>query len=126
MSNYQAQAIAELAAAIKKAGYRVFIASSGTYGFYTDAQGTRLVSFQYDLGGIKFSGNYKTNNPRSTGTGWVIGTGYDRSAVGFRTMLESGAPSWAVRDAEWRYTTLAEHMKVYQSSSKYTELLEAQ
>jgi len=50
-------AIAELAASIQSDGFRVFIAERGDYGFYTDAEGTRVVSFGPDFGGFKFSGN---------------------------------------------------------------------
>lgn len=120
-TNYKTQATAELAQRIRAAGFRVFIAKSGTYGFYTDAEGTRVVCFQFDLGGFKFSGNYKTSNPRSTGTGWSMGESADMTSQGFTSMFRSYAPSWAVRGAEWRFTTLAEHLKTYQASSQYTE-----
>lgn len=71
--DYKTEAIKQLAAEIKRAGFRVFIAERGTYGFYTDTDGTRVVSFQYDLCGMTFSGNYKTSNPRGTGSGWGLG-----------------------------------------------------
>lgn len=115
MTNYKTEAIAELAVKIKQAGYRVFIAGSGNYGFYTDEHGTRVVSFQYDLGGISFSGNYKTEQPRTTGTGWRL------DVHGFSEMFSQGAPDWAVRGFKWKYTTLAEHLATYQASSKYVE-----
>lgn len=120
-TNYKTQATAELAQRIRAAGFRVFIAKSGTYGFYTDADGSRVVSFQFDLGGFKFSGNYKTSNPRSTGTGWGFGESADVSIKGLHSMFNSYAPQWAVGSAEWRFTTLAEHLKTYQASSQYTE-----
>lgn len=115
-SNYAKQIIADTAASIKKAGFRVFLAESGTYGFYTDADGSRVVSFQTDLGQLSFSGNYKTNNPSQTGTGWRLNT------QGYADMFNVVAPAWAVRDAKWQYTTLAQHLKTYQSSSKYREV----
>lgn len=124
-TNYKVQAIAELAAQIKAAGFRVFIAKSGTYGLYTDAQGSRVVSFQHDLGGFKFLGNYSPVDSRDgkyTGTGWVMGDTWNPSADGFRNMFESGAPRWATRGLEVRLSTLAQHLKTYQRSSRYAEV----
>ena len=118
-TNYKVQAIAELAAKIKAAGFRVFIAESGTYGFYTDEQGTRVVSFQYDLGGFRFSGNYKSNH---CGTGWGLGESARVSAQGFRAMFESNPPRWATRGEPVSLTTLGQHLKTYQASSRYIEL----
>ncbi|WYW04202.1 hypothetical protein Kallioja_00004 [Pseudomonas phage vB_PpuP-Kallioja] len=115
-TNYKTEAVAKLAQEIKAAGFRVFIAESGTYGFYTDTDGSRLVSFQFDLGGFKFTGNYKTDQPRQCGTGWGLEDG------SYHHMFNQHAPRWAVRDANWQFTTLAEHLKTYQSSSRYTEL----
>ena len=116
------EATKELAEAIKKAGYRVFIAQTGTYGFYTDATGSRVVSFQYDLGGFKFAGNYKTDQPRQTGTGWGMGETWEWTATGFRTMFSSGPPSEFLRGAKWKFTTLDQHLATYQASSRYVEL----
>ena len=115
-TNYKTEAVAALAQEIKAAGFRVFIAASGTYGFYTDAEGSRLTSFQYDLGGFKYFGNYKSDQPRSTGTGWEVLNGT------FKDMFAEYPPQWAVRDASWRFTTLEDHLKVYQPSSRFTEL----
>lgn len=120
--SYKVEAVKELAAQIKQAGFRVFIAKSGTYGFYTDEAGCRIVSFQFDLGGFKFSGNYKTDQPRSTGNGWGFGESVSVSAEGLRTMLKSNPPQWAVRDANYRLTTLEQHLATYQASSQYTEV----
>lgn len=117
-SNYKTEATLQLAADIKKAGFRVFIAKSGSYGFFTDAEGTRVVSFQYDLGGFKFSGNYKSDNPRRTGNGWVMGTAVSGN---HRAMFDSHAPQWAVHGAEWQHTTLAQHLATYGASSAYVE-----
>lgn len=117
-TNYKTEAVQQLAADIKAAGFRVFIAKSGTYGFFTDAEGTRVVSFQYDLSGFKFSGNYKSDQPRSTGTGWDLGTNLSGN---YKGLFNSSAPDWAVRGANWKHTTLAQHLAVYQSSSAYVE-----
>lgn len=121
-TNYKTEAVAKLAQEIKAVGFRVFIAKSGTYGFYTDQDGSKVVSFQFDLGGFKFSGNYKSDQPRQTGTGWGMGEHGSVSAEGLCNMFVSGPPQWAVRGANWHFTTLAEHLKTYQSSSQYTEL----
>jgi len=115
---YEKELVAELVNEIKAAGFRVFVAESGTYGFYTDAEGTRVVSFGVDLGSTKFSGNYSTDCPSQCGTGWGLGSGRHD----FREMFESYAPRWAVGDAKVSYTTLAQHLKTYQASSKYTEV----
>jgi hypothetical protein len=117
MNDYTKQAIRETAQQAKAKGFRVFIAERGTYGFFTDAAGSRVISFAYDLGTIKFSGNYKTNRPRQCGTGWVIGTG-----VSFAAAFNASAPQWATGGATWSYKTLAEYLSEYQSSSKFEEV----
>lgn len=113
---YKTEAVAKLAQEIKAEGFRVFIAHSGTYGFYTDLEGSRVTSFRFDLGGFKFSGNYKSDQPRQTGTGWEVLTGT------FKDMHAEYPPAWATQGANWRFTTMAEHLAIYQVSSKYTEL----
>lgn len=116
MASYKTEAVRELAAQINAAGFRVFIAESGTHGFYTDAEGARVVSFQYDLGGFKFSGNYKS---QGCGTGWIIDDKGDYSPESLRTMLDSGAPRWATQGREVHLTTLAQYLTAYQSSSRF-------
>lgn len=115
-TNYKAEATKELANAIKKAGFRVFLAERGTYGFYTDAEGSKVVSFEFDLGGFNFSGNYKSNQPRNTGTGWQLADG------SFQDMFDQFPPSRAVGAADWKFTTLDQHLHTYQNSSKFGEL----
>lgn len=111
---YKIEMVKELANEIKAAGFRVFIAKSGTYGFYTNEAGSRVVSFQADLGGIKFSGNYKS---KSCGTGW----GLDDS-MSFEAMIKAGAPHWATKGEAVQLVTLEQHLKIYQQSSMYTEV----
>lgn len=123
LNSYKVPAVAELAAEIKAAGYRVFLAESGTYGFFTDAEGARVVCFQFDLGGFKFSGNYRS---KSCGTGWIMGDAYGVSPEGLAAMIESRPPHWATKGEAVQQTTLAQHLQTYQLSSRYTELLEAQ
>lgn len=117
--NYEQQIIQELAPRIKAAGYRVFIAESGRHGFFTDADGSRVVSFQYDLGGVTFSGNYTTNDPCKTGTGWCIA---DSNTKDYDDMFNAYPPQWATSGATWGYTTLEKHLAVYQWSSGYAEV----
>ena len=118
--NYKQQAIKELATAIKSQGFRVFIAKNGGYGFYTDQDGTKVISFQYNLGGYSCSGNYKTNQPTQTGTGWGISN--DFTSYHAKDAFDQTPPEWALGKAEWQYTTLDQHLGQYQKSSGYTEL----
>lgn len=116
--NYRQQMIAELAKEIKDSGYRVFISGNGEYGFYTDIYGARVISFGCDLGSIRFSGNYKTNQPANTGTGWRI----CEDSKNFSEIFSTIAPRWAVGSAKWAFTTLEQYLDTYQSSSKFKEI----
>ena len=112
--------VAQIAEEMLAQGYRPFIAKRGDYGFFTDAKGSRVVSFGVDLGSVNFSGNYKTSKPLSTGTGWRLETipgKFDCAGL-----LNASAPMWATSGAQWRYTTLAEHLETYQPSSQYVEV----
>jgi hypothetical protein len=113
--SWKIEATSELAKNIKASGFRVFIAKSGTYGFYTDAEGSKVVSFQLDLGGFKFTGNYKTNQPTQCGTGWQL-------AEGTYQGMFNEFPSWSLRGASWKYTTLEQYLATYHPSSVYTEV----
>lgn len=117
--SYKVKATQELAQEVKKAGFRVFIAKSGTYGFYTDSDGTKLVSFQYDLCGFKFTGNYKS---ATCGTGWGMDNVYNFTAEVFQKMFDSHPPRWATNGEQVKLTTLEQHLKTYQASSQYTEV----
>lgn len=116
--DWKIEATKELAENIKASGFRVFLAERGTYGFYTNAEGSKIVSFQLDLGGFNFTGNYKTDNPRSTGTGWQLNQTTGRT---YQDMFNE-CPSWSLRGASWSYTTLEQHLATYDRSSKYTEV----
>lgn len=118
--NYKQEAIKEFSDQVKAVGFRVFLAESGIYGFYTDEAGSRVVSFHYDLAGIHLSGNYKTSNPKRTGSGWGIFEGCP-SAKDIKDAFDAAAPQWALSGATWRYTSLGEHLAMYQKSSKYSE-----
>lgn len=114
---YEKEAVAALVPEIRAAGYRPFVAKNGKYGFYTDAAGTRVVSFQIDFGTPKFSGNHVTDAPRNCGTGWQLEPG------AFADMFQQSAPSWARQHANgWRFMTLAEYLAMYQRSSQFQEV----
>lgn len=124
--NYKTEAVKQLAQEIKAVGFRVFIAKSGTYGFYTDEAGSRVVSFQFDLGGFKFTGNYKAVNSddgRYVGTGWVMGDAGSVTPEGLTNMFNSYAPNWATSGLPVKLTTLSQHLATYQASSQYVEIL---
>jgi hypothetical protein len=123
-TNYKTEAVAQLAQQIKAAGFRVFLAKSNTYGFYTDAEGSRVVSFQYDLGGFKFSGNYKPVHSRDgkyVGTGWIMGEYGSVNPEGLQNLFNDTPPRWATKGLACNLTTLAQHLKTYQRSSEYVE-----
>ena len=112
------ETITEEARKIRAAGLRVFLGESGRYGFFTDADGLRVVSFQMDFFSVAFGGNYETSEPRRIGTGWRIG----ENRSDYAEMLAAGAPQWATQGASWRHTTLAEHLDTYNKSSVYAEV----
>ena len=119
--SYKKDGIQALAKDILSHGFRVFIAESGEYGFFTDDKGSRVCSFQYDICDIHFSGNY---NSTSSGSGWRLDEN-DATIVpsNYREMLYASAPRWAIgRDPKWSYRTLEQHQEQYQKSSKYTEV----
>ena len=121
MSIYEKEAAQAVVQAIKAAGFRAFLAESGTYGFYTDADGSKIISFQCNgIEGPKFSGNYKTSAPRQTGTGWRISDDFNASDLD--KYFNASPPHWAVSCAKWEFTSLADHQATYQASSKYTEV----
>lgn len=117
---YQKQRAAEIAAQIKAQGFRVFLAEQGTYGFFTDEEGTRVVSFQ--VNGLRDSvgGNYRASEPQKTGNGWQISESINPEIA--QNYFDKEAPHWAVGKASWRHTTLEEHLATYQASSKYSEV----
>ena len=115
MNNWKREAILKLVAKLKHAGFRVFIANEGEgfYGFYTDQEGARVVSFQLDFFTPVFSGNYKSKH---CGTGWRIETG------DYAAMLNANPPLWATAGENVKLSTLDDHLKNYQNSSNYLEV----
>jgi hypothetical protein len=111
-------AILNLAKRIKSFGLRVYLAKSGTYGFFTDGQ--RVISFQTDYFSIVYSGNYKS---KASGSGWRIETetGENISGQEARLFLRLNAPSWTGY-TDGRYTTPSEHLERFQATSGYSEI----
>ena len=117
---------AELVKKIKSFGYPLYLSEKGNYGFFTNADGSRLISFHIDYFFFSFSANHKS-------IGW--GSGYqitnDEQCLlweidSFCTadFLESliNAPIYKSKRNDGRFlswTTLKQHLETYQSSSKY-------
>ena len=127
MANYKKEEAIELAKEIKaKTGYRVFLSEKAgcSHGFITNDEGSRVVSFQYDLFGFRFSGNYKS---KSCGTGWVM-DGVEVEHVTNKETLDrifkSGSvPLWATKGEAVKLVTLAEHLNTYGQSSMFVEVI---
>jgi len=118
MSNYKKQTIQQFALKALKQGFRVFLSFNGEYGFFTDNEGKKLVSFQTEYFDVVLSGNYKTSAPKQTGTGWRIGSALDFTP---KQAFETIAPSWALGNATYKFTTLKQHLDFYGDSSGYIE-----
>jgi len=124
MTIYDKQIIGDLASQLHDFGFRVFLAEKGTYGFYTNKEGSRVVSFESDLGNVSFGGNYRPLNlheGRLVGTGWRM-ENVSHDKAGFVGALNRNAPVWATQGIKVKYETLDDHLKLYGRSSNYTEL----
>lgn len=136
----------EFAQFIKGLGFRAFVAGAlggdgpRGYGFITDREGTRVLSFQFSDGG-SLGGNYGPPSQES-GTGWRMdATPWDiKTAADVKRFLYATAPDWTRRGHAGRchtcgrehegakargwqyYTTLEQHLAAYGSSSKYEEI----
>ena len=121
---YDRKCIKEISKRLIEKGMTVYIAASGTYGFFTDDKKDRLVSFQSGLEGVTFSGNYKTDNGRETGTGWRMDIRQSVFTIpNYSVILYSDAPHWAIKNAtKVEYKTVKEHLAFYQKSSKYKQV----
>ena len=126
MNSYKQEATKALAKAIiDNTNYRVYLSTRGgcDHGFFTDAEGSCVVSFQYDIfGGIRFSGNYVS---ASCGTGWVMP---DVTVPDIITqtwadsLFNAGAPQWATQGERVKRTSCAHVLKVYGASSMFEEV----
>jgi hypothetical protein len=121
MRDYEKQALNELILKLKENGLRVFVAKKGCYGFFANSSLEKVVSFQSDFSSFKFSGNYKTSNPKETGQGWQL-----EEELSFYEMLNSIPPRWAVRDNKWKLKTVKDYLNIYQKSSKFKEVFKGQ
>jgi hypothetical protein len=110
---------------IKGLGFRVFLADEGKghYGFITDEEGTRVLSFSF-MHETSLSGNYGPPSTKS-GTGWRMATKPEdlRAADDVKSALYAEAPYR--ENKGWRYyITLDQHLSSYGKSSKYLEILD--
>ena len=115
---YEREAARTFADLAKQAGFRVFLAERGTYGYITDADGARVVGFQAEFGSIKVSGQYRAS--RESGTGWIIEDDTSPTSANRDNLtkwLNMPAPAWANRKPI--YVTEAEYRDAYQPSSHF-------
>lgn len=126
MSNYKQEATKALAKAIvDNTDYRVYLSARAgcNHGFFTDAEGSRVVSFQYDIyDGIRFSGNYVS---KSCGTGWVMPDITVPNAVTqawVDSLFNAGIPHWATKGEQVKRTSCAHMLEVYGASSMFEEV----
>lgn len=116
--SYKKEMIAEVVEKIKAQGFRVFLADKGTYGFFTDKEGSKVISFGVDLLSIYYSGNYKSSNPQKCGQGWKI----CENAEDFQKVFDASPPYWAVQGFKWSYKSVEDQIAMYGQSSKYQEV----
>lgn len=120
--------IAELVSKIKSFGYPVYLSEKGNYGFFTNADGSRVISFHIDYFFFNFSANHKSIG---LGTGYRITNDekcllWEIDTFCTAKFLESliNAPIYKSRRKNERFiswTTLNQHLEMYQQSSKYTQ-----
>jgi hypothetical protein len=105
--NAQAE-IAELAAQIKAHGFRVWVAKSGTHGFYTNKEETRVVYFQAGLGGYEMSGCYQPKE--FMGNGWGLGILPDTTRETLQRYLDTWPPNGVTKGVQVKLTTLEDKL----------------
>lgn len=101
-------------------GLRVWLSDDGEggHGFFSNQEGTRVVSFQNYFGMPRFTGNYGPPT-RSAGTGWCIQDDIG-SSESLSPLLNAYPPSYCVG---WSYfTTVDQHLKVYGKCCRYKEV----
>lgn len=96
-------------------GFVVYLSGSNEYGFFTDASGSRIVSFGVDISGIHFSGNYES---LSAGTGWRLNA--DDILKAWKESQHP--PSWATKCERVRLTSSQDHLERYGKTSKYSKI----
>lgn len=100
-------------------GVRVFLSQDEAYGFITDDDGARVVSFQARGFEPSFSGNYLHENPRKYGQGWQIRDGMPAT---LRELLPA-VPFRGIK-GRWRYKTLDQYLGEYCNSSGFFEVFD--
>lgn len=114
--DYREEMFMELANAIMAKGFTVYIAEQGTYGFYTDGTGQRVVSIAVGLE-TTFSGQYQPS--RENGSGWRMDAP-NMTKAGLHSALYAHVPSWIrFTEGALKFTTLKQYLEVYQKSSRY-------
>lgn len=100
-------------------GFRVFIAQEGPYknaaGFYTDAKGEHLVTFDAHFGQLGFRGHVIRENGDSGCMTWQIKQGK------YQDMLAIKPPKWVTGNTPCRQTRV-EDMLALATDSHYTEI----
>ena len=106
-------------------GFTVYLAERGDYGFLTDASESRTLNFSSD-GGL--GGNYTPPSVHS-GTGWRMDLTMSDlvDAESVRAALYAEAPRYTYGsrgEKGWqRYSTVADLLALYGSSSRYARFI---
>lgn len=108
---------------IKSFGFTVYLAERGTYGFITDDSNSRILAFSFTDGG-NLGGAYGPPS-KSSGTGWRMDKKPESltSVEAINDALYATAPPWTSRNGPkgWeRYSTVADYLALYGSSSRFT------
>ena len=124
MCNYRQSEAISFAKRIKELGFRVFLAENREYGFVTNADGSRVITFSF-LMDPSLSGTYGPPS-RESGTGWRLSRSPEniRTAEDVEAALAETPPAYCGKG--WRYfTTLDQYLDYYGASSRYFEFQDA-
>lgn len=119
--SYRTDRAQQFAGFVKGLGFRVWLAQTGDHGFISDGVGDRVMCFSFDVPN-RLGGCYGPPSFES-GTGWQLSKDPSelRTAGDVRGALYEHPPAFAGRG--WKhFTTVSQHLAMYQSSSHYTEL----
>lgn len=109
-------------ARITSFGYHVYVAENNDYGFITDVTERRVLNWSFSGCCWRLSGSYGPASTQS-GTGWVMDQGpeYLTTRQRVQECLYAEAPSWTGHNGRgWtKYTTVKEHLAIYQRSSRF-------
>lgn len=111
------------------AGFRVFIAKKGTYGFITDRQGSAVLSIKFDGLCFTFGGEYRAVKAKDggvVGQGWRIGEDWLTTKADIITAFNAAKhpPHWATQGLPVTLTTLETQLSSYNKYCNYTEITE--